>query len=63
MRRGTAPCPAHHDCCRYLYELFDMDNDPYELHNIYGQASDAFKALLHQTVQIYYLCAGKTCPW
>jgi hypothetical protein len=42
----------------YLYELFDLDADPYELHNIYASADAELKTLLHSAVRRFYECAG-----
>eukprot|EP01065_Artemidia_motanka_P029313 TRINITY_DN35454_c0_g1_i1.p1 TRINITY_DN35454_c0_g1~~TRINITY_DN35454_c0_g1_i1.p1 ORF type:complete len:616 (+),score=241.61 TRINITY_DN35454_c0_g1_i1:79-1926(+) len=45
----------------YLYELFDLDSDPYELVNIYANASADLKSTLHSAVRAAYECAGKEC--
>ena len=44
-----------------MYELFDLVNDPYELFNIYADASAELKQTLHTAVQAYYTCGGPTC--
>lgn len=46
----------------YLYELFDLTNDPYELHNVFNSTPAAFKQLLHSAVRTFYECAGPDCP-
>ena len=45
----------------YLYELFDLATDPYELDNIYAVASDELKQELHAAVTSYYSCGGPSC--
>ena len=45
----------------YFYELFDLDKDPFELHNIFNSSSAELKAWLHTTVRAYYECAGASC--
>eukprot|EP00039_Didymoeca_costata_P006186 m.88129 g.88129 ORF g.88129 m.88129 type:complete len:133 (+) comp13147_c0_seq1:1266-1664(+) len=44
------------------YELFDLDKDPYELHNIYPQAPADLKKVLHERISEYYTCQGNSCP-
>lgn len=46
----------------YMYELFDLDKDPYELHNIYNESSAELKASLHSMVREFYECEGSACP-
>jgi len=43
------------------YELFDLDLDPWELHNTYAGADAGVKADLHARVDKLYRCAGTTC--
>ena len=47
----------------YLYELFDLDADPYEQFNVINATSTsaALKAFLHKTVRAFYECEGATC--
>merc|ERR1712070_393653 len=45
----------------YFYELFDLDADPYELHNIFDQSSQEMKDMLHMITKQWYECQGKTC--
>eukprot|EP00666_Eupelagonemidae_sp_cell4sb_P015526 gene15526-13101_t len=47
-----------------MYELFDLDADPYELHNVYNATAAAQPALvrkLHQQAREWYECAGPAC--
>lgn len=37
----------------YLYELFDLDKDPYELDNIYATASTDLRDTLHKAVRAH----------
>jgi arylsulfatase A-like enzyme len=45
----------------YFYELFDLEKDPYELHNIYNESSQATKDMLHAITRKWYECQGKSC--
>ena len=51
----------------YMYVLFDIDQDPYELENIYNQTKAttegvALLAELHALLVRYNSCSGPTCP-
>eukprot|EP00947_MAST-08B_sp_MAST-8B-sp1_P004860 g4860.t1 len=39
-------------------ELFDLDKDPYEMHNLYSSADPKIKASLHQQLAQLYTCRG-----
>lgn len=45
----------------YMYELFDLTADPYELYNIYNRSSQALKDDLHRITHQWYKCQGATC--
>merc|ERR1712139_576181 len=45
----------------YMYELFDLDSDPYELYNIYNKSSQPLKDELHKITREWYTCQGTTC--
>merc|ERR1712130_207112 len=45
-----------------FYEMFDIDKDPWQLHNIYHKVDEKTKASLHQEVQTWLQCKGKNCP-
>ena len=51
-----------------MYELFDLEKDPYELLNIYnstksdGGAGQALLTELHGILRQYYECSGAECP-
>lgn len=42
----------------YLYELFNLDTDPFELNNIYASAPAQLKSTLHAEVRRFFECAG-----
>ena len=44
------------------YELFDMDADPWQMHNIYSEANSSFKASLHEEVHKWLACKEDSCP-
>ena len=44
------------------YELYDVDNDPYQIDNIYSMASYETKVALHLQLDDYFRCQGKSCP-
>jgi len=49
----------------YMFELFDMDADPYELHNIYNATKAADPTLVQKLSDMTYEryhCAGQDCP-
>jgi arylsulfatase A-like enzyme len=57
----------HHACDR---ELYDLQNDPYELNNIYALAGAEVKAQLDAWLRVMESCAGPACrafelapPW
>ena len=45
-----------------FHELFDLDQDPYQLKNIYDSASDETKKNLHDKVTAIWKCKGTECP-
>ena len=50
--------------CTFFTELFDMDLDPWQMHNIYAdtKASDPSKVkALHDDVQAWLRCKGASC--
>jgi len=56
-----ASYPVNLTCSYIRYELFDMATDPYELHNIYANASAAQKQTLHTLLRQWYECRGPSC--
>ena len=49
----------------FFFELFDMDADPFQMHNIYAdvRASEPMLvAAMHEHVQRLHRCKGSTCP-
>ena len=44
------------------YELYDVDNDLYQIDNIYSMASYETKVALHLQLDDYFRCQGKSCP-
>lgn len=48
----------------YMYQLFDLNTDPYELYNIYNQTKTSKPELiqmLHNLTHTWYHCAGANC--
>merc|ERR1712217_306988 len=45
----------------YMYELFDLDADPYELHNMYNASSMLLRDQLHTITHQWYSCKGTSC--
>mmetsp|Transcript_59848 Transcript_59848/g.165550 ORF Transcript_59848/g.165550 Transcript_59848/m.165550 type:complete len:558 (+) Transcript_59848:34-1707(+) len=45
----------------YMHELFDLDTDPYELHNIYNRTSQGVRDALHAKTRRWYGCRGRAC--
>ena len=45
----------------YLYELFDLVADPFELHNIYNTSAPELRAMLHETTRRWWECQGPSC--
>jgi len=43
-------------------ELFDLEKDPHELHNIMDAAAPGLIAELHRRLRRYYPCKGRSCP-
>ena len=43
------------------YELFDMDDDEYQMKNIYRTADAALKQRLHASLERLSHCQGATC--
>ena len=51
----------------YLFLLFDLNNDPYELHNIYNLTKQtpsgaALIQTMHNLLMQYNTCSGLSCP-
>lgn len=46
--------------CR-RYELYDLNTDPYQMKNIYSQASAADRTRYHQMAQAAWVCEGSSC--
>ena len=44
-----------------FYELFNLDLDPWQLTNLYNNASDTVKQELHAMVASEFGCSGVTC--
>ena len=42
-------------------EMYDLDKDPHQLHNIAKESSPALKAQLHAMAVKQFGCAGATC--
>eukprot|EP01065_Artemidia_motanka_P018565 TRINITY_DN2188_c1_g2_i1.p1 TRINITY_DN2188_c1_g2~~TRINITY_DN2188_c1_g2_i1.p1 ORF type:complete len:727 (+),score=159.33 TRINITY_DN2188_c1_g2_i1:105-2183(+) len=45
-----------------FHELYDVNEDPYQMNNIYSVMENATKAALHAELVSYYSCSGATCP-
>lgn len=43
------------------YELFNLDDDPYQLINIYNNTSNTLKHELHTILEKKYVCQGESC--
>lgn len=49
----------------YMFELFDLKADPFELVNIYNHTKATNPSLVNHLSAVtysYYGCVGKTCP-
>lgn len=49
----------------YMFELFDLDKDPWELKNVYNatlRSNPELIAYLNKTAYNYYNCVGAKCP-
>ena len=44
-----------------FYELYDMDNDPWQMNNIYNKTSEDIKKDLHNDVHHWLQCKGSDC--
>lgn len=44
------------------YELFDLESDPWELHNVAGTVAPALLAELRTRIRKFYGCQGSNCP-
>ena len=44
------------------YELYDVEADPYQVDNIYSSTSKEILTALHQQLDDYFNCKGKSCP-
>ncbi len=50
----------------YVYQLFDLASDPFELHNVCGdvlQRRPELVAMLNETTYAWFACKGTECPW
>eukprot|EP00756_Hemistasia_phaeocysticola_P043841 Hpha_TRINITY_DN17415_c0_g1::TRINITY_DN17415_c0_g1_i1::g.85729::m.85729/K01137/GNS; N-acetylglucosamine-6-sulfatase len=45
-----------------FHELYNLDEDPYQLTNIYSVMSQEVKDALHAELTEYYSCKGASCP-
>mmetsp|Transcript_17366 Transcript_17366/g.51358 ORF Transcript_17366/g.51358 Transcript_17366/m.51358 type:complete len:434 (+) Transcript_17366:107-1408(+) len=45
-----------------MYQLFDLANDPYELHNVYNTTDPTITKELARRLRQYYPCVGTACP-
>lgn len=45
-----------------FYEMYDIDKDPWQLHNIYSMVDNETKAALHKEVHQWLQCKGQNCP-
>lgn len=45
----------------YFYELYDVGQDPAQLHNLYNLVGDVVREQLHAKVKAWYGCAGAGC--
>eukprot|EP01060_Flectonema_neradi_P003729 TRINITY_DN1242_c1_g1_i1.p1 TRINITY_DN1242_c1_g1~~TRINITY_DN1242_c1_g1_i1.p1 ORF type:complete len:536 (+),score=103.61 TRINITY_DN1242_c1_g1_i1:44-1651(+) len=43
-------------------ELYDVEADPYQIHNIYESSDQGIKSSLQQQLSDYYKCSGLSCP-
>jgi len=43
------------------FEMFDLDEDKWELHNIYPTADPQLKQLLHDKLEALHRCQGADC--
>ena len=46
----------------YLRVLYDVNKDPYQVDNIYGETNSDIQQELHEMLMTYGKCSGKTCP-
>ena len=44
------------------YELFDLETDKWQIHNLYPTANASVKADLHKEVQAWLHCHEDSCP-
>jgi hypothetical protein len=44
------------------YELFDLETDKWQIHNLYPSANTSTKAALHKEVQAWLHCREDSCP-
>ena len=45
----------------YFYEFYDLNNDPYQMDNIYQELSKSLQNELHKTLLYYGKCKGSNC--
>lgn len=43
------------------YEYYDLDKDPFQLHNVYSSLSAAEKTELHEQLDQLWHCQGENC--
>ena len=57
----VTPQNRNHTAPPYFHELFDLDADPWELHNVFSAASAEVKADLAARVEKLFRCQGASC--
>jgi hypothetical protein len=45
-----------------FHEMYDMDADPFQLHNVYNTLGAGMKATLHARLDALHHCQGESCP-
>eukprot|EP01060_Flectonema_neradi_P037645 TRINITY_DN763_c0_g2_i1.p1 TRINITY_DN763_c0_g2~~TRINITY_DN763_c0_g2_i1.p1 ORF type:complete len:532 (+),score=69.66 TRINITY_DN763_c0_g2_i1:45-1640(+) len=45
-----------------FHELYDLNNDEYQMNNIYNASTSQLKEALHSELVDYYNCVGNNCP-
>lgn len=45
-----------------FHELFEAQVDPWMIQNLYNSTSDTLLSSLHNAVDTWYKCKGKSCP-
>ncbi|EDQ84767.1 uncharacterized protein MONBRDRAFT_29950 [Monosiga brevicollis MX1] len=44
------------------YELYDLDQDPYQMHNLFSNTSSDDRLRYHNLLSAAWSCSGSTCP-